>query len=155
MGKVIKIDPYIQHYVYEKQADPSAKIVWKQFEKSVVDDVDHILEMARGERDYVKTQNDWEIFSELLNFFARRWPEEYTEFVDSVKQIRQARRAGGYSESKEIMYVGTMPLRLMKMVKIIFPAQQFDKKFIWKMIRKFPVFKVAGEGNMIKGGVQL
>lgn len=147
MGKIIKPDPYLSAYVYEKQTNPSAPIVWRQFEKSAVEDVDHLVELAQGSRQTVTTDKDWQVVEEILKFYYRRWPYEYNEFVNSVKEIRETRKKSGYSSSKEILYVGALPPRFERIVKTIFPLQQFNKKFIWKMVRKFKIFKVGGEGN--------
>ena len=145
MGNIIKTDPYIPVYAYEKQQNPNAPIVWRQFERSVVDDVDRIVELAHGNRDEITLESDWEVFEELLKFYSKRWPQEFKEFCQSVKEIRRTRSYKGYSKSKEMMYVGSIPERFMRIVKVVFPKQQFDKKFIWKMVKRYKIFKVGGE----------
>lgn len=145
------VDPYISHYIYEKATDPTANIVWKQYEKRLVDKTNRIIELAHGERDTVKSQSDWDVLGELIKFWTEEFPNEYQEFKASIPDIRGSRNDGGYSKSREIKYLGAMPPRLMKMIKVIFPFQQFDKSFMYKMIKKFPLFKVGGEGNLSKG----
>lgn len=153
MSKVATIDPYLAHYVYEKDTNPNAPIVWRQYRKSLVDKVDHIVELARGNRETIATLKDWEIVGEILKFFAEEWPDEFNSFKASIPDIRSSRRADGYSESREVKYIAALPPRFERMIKSIFPSQQFDKKFIYKLIRKFPVFRVAGVSNMSKGGI--
>lgn len=151
MSTVTKADPYLDHYAYELATDPKAKIVFKQYEKKLVDRTDHIIQMAQGERDEVKSAKDWEIIGELVKFFADEFSDEWDEFVKSLPDIRSSRNEGGYSSTREIKYLGALPQRLIKMIKVIFPFQQFDKKFMYKLIRKFPVFQVGGVGNLSKG----
>ena len=148
MNTIVTVDPYLPHYIYEKSVNPDAKLVWRQFKEDDVRAVDKIIEIARGQRDKVRSIKDWEIFGELLTFYQQKFPQEFEEFRQSVGDIRKSRREGAYSKSKEMMYVGVIPLRFMRIVGAIFPNQQFDKKFVWSMIRKFPVFKVTGENNM-------
>lgn len=145
MNRIIKPDPYIGLYKAEKLMNPQTKIMLRQFERSLVEEVDSIVELAHGERDAVTTESDWKVFEELMKFWAKRWPEEYYEFKEVVKDIRETRNDGGYSASKEIRYVGALPSqRFMKMVKAIFPMQQWDKKFTSKFVKRFPLFKVGG-----------
>jgi hypothetical protein len=145
MSNIIKPDQHLATYIYEKQTNPDAQIVLRQYQREVVEMVDSIVELAHGERDFVKSENDWKVFEELLIFWMKQWPEEYIEFKDAIKDIRETRGTGGYSKSKEIKYVGALPSqRFMKMVKAIFPAQQWDKKFTQKFVNRFPLFKVGG-----------
>jgi hypothetical protein len=142
-----KVDPYLSQYVWEKSVNPDAPIVWRQYQREVVEDVDRLVELAHdktGHRENVASQKDWEVVEELINFFAKKWPKEYWEFRKSIPDIRSSRRDGGYSEHKLMMYVAALPPRLERLIKAIFPAQQFNKQFTWKLIRKFPLLKVGG-----------
>jgi hypothetical protein len=145
------VDPYISHYVYEKMTDPTANIVWKQYEKRLVDKTNRIIELAHGERDAIKSQSDWAVVGELLKFWYEEYPMEYQEFKSSVLDARRSRNADGYSSTREIKFVGAIPPRFMKMIKVIFPFQQFDKAFVNKLVKRFPMFKVGGVDNMSKG----
>lgn len=144
-------DPYISHYIYEKTVNPQAKLYWKAYRKRQVDMANKIVELAHGEREVVKSGKDWEIVGELLKFFATEWPGEYKQFESTIPDIRASRRAGGYSESGEIRYVGALPLRFMKMIQVIFPFQQFDKQFVNNLVKRIPVLRVGGVNNMSKG----
>lgn len=145
MGKILKPDQHLATYVYEKMTNPEAQIMLRAFERSLVEEVDSIVELAHGERDAVTSESDWKVFEELLKFWAKRWPDEYSEFKSVVSDIRATRNDGGYSQSKEIRYVGALPSqRFMKMVKAIFPHQQWDKKFTSKFVKRFPLFQVGG-----------
>ncbi len=141
---IIKPDPYLAHYIFEKETNPDAKIVLKAFRKSVVETVDNIVALAHGQRDFVVNESDWKVVEALCNFFAYQWPQEFEEFKATIPDIRSSRNDGGYSENKEMMYVGAIPPRLMKLIKAIFPAQQWDKKFTNKFVNRFKLFKVGG-----------
>ncbi|MCK9371329.1 hypothetical protein M0R04_15555 [Candidatus Dojkabacteria bacterium] len=153
MGAIQQPDPFIDQYIYEKATDPSAKIVWKQYQKKLVDRTDHIIQMAHGNRDVVKSSDDWAIVEELVNFWADEFPQEYQDFKSQIPDIRASRNAGGYSSTREIKYLGALPQRFIKMIQIIFPYQQFNKEFMYKLIRKFPGFKIGGVNNLSKGRV--
>lgn len=140
------IDKYIPLYTYEKTQHPDKKMVWREYRKKDIIDVDAIIELA-GNRETVKTEKDWVIVERLLLFFKERWPNEFIEFRSAIPSIRKTRNSRGYSKSKEIMYVGAMPQRFMRLLKVIFPYQQFDKKFINKLVKRIPLFRVAGEQN--------
>lgn len=147
MTKILKPDQHLASYIYQKSVDPDSRIVVRSYRRNVVEAIDAIVELAHGERDVVKSQSDWTVFEELLRFFASEWPNEFQQFKESIDLIRSTRNSGGYSQSKEIKYVGAFPPRFERMIRVIFPAQQFDKKFVNTIVRKFPLFKVGGEGN--------
>jgi hypothetical protein len=150
---ISKVDPYMSAYIYEKASNPDSKIYLRQYEKGIIEDVDKIVEISHGHRGFVKGNKDWDIVIELFNFWSKRWPNETSDFVDQIERIRETRRDGGYSDSGETRYVGALPPRFMKMIKAIFEEQQFDKKFMDKLVKKMPIFKVGGESNFGGGGV--
>jgi hypothetical protein len=141
------VDPYLPHYIYEKMQDPTTPIVWRQYSKKMVDAVDHIVELSRGKRETIKTSEDWKILTELVNFWADFWPSEFKEFRSQIIDIRQSRaRRDGYSAQKGkggVRYLAAMPPRLMKLIKSIFPFQQFDRIFMDKLNKNIPIFKVG------------
>jgi hypothetical protein len=144
---IIKPDPFIDNYIYEKQTNPDTKIVLKTFQRNIVDTVDQIVELAHGQRDMVRGESDWKVVEALLLFFSWKWPNEFQEFKAGIPDLRKSRNTGGYSDSKEIKYVCAIPPRFMKLVKAIFPDQEWDKRFTNKFIRRFPLFKIGGEQN--------
>lgn len=146
MDTLIAPDPFVPLYKYEKTVNPDKYLVWKQYKKSDVQAVDKLVDMAKG-RTTVSTESDWVLLGEVIEFYTERWPQEWREFVSSIPDIRHTRGEGGYSESKEMKYVGAFPLRLNKIIKIVFPKQQFDKKFVNKFVKRFRIFKVGGELN--------
>jgi hypothetical protein len=147
LKQMYKADTYVPFYVLEKEQKPDKKLWWLQFYKSDVDTVDKILELAHGNRDVVQSDTDWRVVEELLKFFAYRWPEEFADFKTAVDTIRHTRNPGAYSRSKEIMQVGALPPRFERLIKAIFTHQQFNKKFVYQLVRRFKIFKVYKESN--------
>jgi len=137
-------DPFISIYAFEKHKNPEKKLWWVQVSKKDLEDVDRLVELSHGHRDVVSTQKDWTVVEELLKFYSARWPVEFDEFKKTIPQIKATRRKGGYSVSKEIKYVASFPPRFERLIKSVFPLQQFNKDFIYKFIRKFTLFKVGG-----------
>ena len=127
---------------------PEEKLVLRAFKKNVVDVVDHIVELSQGERHYVKTLDDWRVVEEVCNFFANQWPHEFKDFKEAIPQIRHSKRSGARSQSGDMVHLASVPPRLMRLIKVIFPEQQWDKQFITKLVRNFPLMKVAGEQNL-------
>lgn len=140
--QIIKPDQYLDHYIYEKATNPDAQLVVKSFQREVVDAVDRIVELAHGERDVVKSDNDWRIVEEIIKFYSQRWPNEWYTFRSSIGDIKQI-KGEGMSRTREIKHVGSIPPRLMKLMKVIFPQQQWNKDFTSKFVKRFPLFKVG------------
>jgi hypothetical protein len=147
MTKILSIDKYQTLYDFEQANNPDAMIGHAIFRKADVEAVDRLLELSRGNRETVKTDDDWNVLANIIVFYIQRWPEEWAEFRSSMPEIRGTRNAGGYSKTKEMVYLASLPFRLERLIKTIFPNQQYDKKFMYKFIKRFRIFQVAGEGN--------
>jgi len=145
--KIIKPDTFTPFYILEKQRHPDKKLWWLQVRQKDLDDVDKLVALSHGNRDTVQSPQDWDIIEELLKFFVTRWPREWEEFAKVIPQIKGTRRTGGYSKSKEMMYLASLPPRFERLIKAVFPLQQFNKDFIYKLVNKFKVFKVGGENK--------
>ena len=137
----------MEFYAAHKTINPQDKITLRPFLKRDVESVDKLVKLSRGSRDYVQTESDWQVICSLIEFFIQRWPNEWMEFRNTMPDIRETRRSGGYSQSKEILYLLALPFRLERLIKIIFPNNKFNKKFSYEFIRRFKAFRVAGEGN--------
>jgi hypothetical protein len=142
--KIIKPDSFLAYYAFEKKVNPQKKLWWMKVRRKDVEDIDSLVELSHN-RDSVETQKDWDVIEALLKFFIVRWPIEFAEFKKTVPQIRSTRRRGGYTENKEMMYLASLPPRFERLIKAVFPRQQFDKEFIYKLIRKYKIFSVGGE----------
>ena len=144
---LVKADPYMEFYAAYKATHPEEKLMLRAFRKRDVADVDELIRISKGHREEVKTESDWNVVANLVVFYIQRWPEDWMQFRSTMPDIRETRRNGGYSASREIKYVGALPLRLERLIKAIFPMNQVDKKFIYSFIRRFKAFQVGGAGN--------
>lgn len=147
MTKIVQTDPYMEFYAAHKQLNPQDRIMLRAFRKSDVEDVDELVRISRGNRQTVKTQADWEVVENIIRFYIKRWPQDWAEFARSMPDIRQSRNPGGMSKSKNMVYLAAIPLRLERLIKIIFPFNQVNSKFSHELIRRF------GKGFQV-GGVQ-
>ena len=140
-------DKYEEFYAAHKLTHPEDPLVLRAFRQRDIDDVDRLIEISKGHREDIKTESDWNVVANLVVFYIQRWGAEWTEFRNSLPDIRQSRGSGGYSRSREIKYVGAIPLRLERLIKAIFPNYQMNKKFLYQFIRRFRVFQVGGVQN--------
>ena len=116
----------------------------KAFQKRDVEDANYLVRISHGKRDLVKSLKDWEIIAKLFEFWTRRWSEEWQEFSKTIIDIRATRaRKDGLSRTREIKYVGALPPRFMRLIKAIFPQQQFDKKFVYALTNRIKIIKVG------------
>jgi len=110
---------------------------------SDVEAIDYLLKISKG-RETVSTDKDWMIVAKLFEFWTRRWPEEWQEFGETIEAIKGTRlNKYGTSKSNEIKYVGALPYRFERMLKGLFPMQQFDKKFIYALTKRIKIVKVG------------
>lgn len=147
MTKILLTDPYMEFYAAHKTLHPEEKIMLRAFRQKDLEDVDKLVELSRGNREEVKTEEDWNVLASLIVFYVQRWPDEWMEFRNTLPDIRQTRGNGGYSKSREIKYVLSLPFRLERLIKAIFPRNQFNKKFSYQFIRRFKIFQVGGVQN--------
>ncbi len=147
MNQIYQPDPYLPVYELEKQKDPTRNFVYRQFRDDDVKFVDMLVEQSLACNKKVVNDKDWDLVKSAFTHFANRWPEEFKEFKESVDLIRRTRNAKGYSKTKEIQYVGALPMRFERILKICFPENELNKEFLWKLVKKMPIFKVANEKN--------
>jgi hypothetical protein len=119
----------------------------RAFRQKDVADVDYLVRISRGVREIVETSKDWGIVAKLFEFWTRRWPNEWVEYLKTIKDIRATRaNKQGLSKSRGIKYVGALPVRFQRLIQAVFPLQQFDKEFVNKLTNNIQIVKV-GEKN--------
>ncbi len=147
MSDIVVPDQYVPVYQAEKQMHPEKSFVYRQFIREDVEFVDRLVELSLSRGTTIENEEDWNLVREILSYFIKRWPDEFRDFGEGIDGIRQTRNKDGYSKSKQIQYVGALPPRFERLLKICFPDMRYDKKFIWELVRRMPIFKVAGEKN--------
>lgn len=114
--------------------------------KKDVQAADYLLKIS-GIREDVVTSDDWMIVAKLFEFYTRKWPEDWADFVEQIKDIRASRaRRDGYSRERGMegtRYLASIPVRLMRLIKIIFPKQQWDRDFTQRFIDNIKVTRVG------------
>ena len=141
-----KPDEYLSVYIHTKLENPNKQILLRQYKASIVEGVDRLVKLGRG-RTTISNQSDWDVVDEIIRFFVREWPSEWKEFTDTVPDIRHTRRSGGWSKTKNIMYVASLPWRLERLIQRVFPLHEYNKKFIHSLIKRYKIFKIGGEQN--------
>lgn len=143
MSDLVIPDPYESVYEFEKMKNPNFQYTHVQVPKVTLRAVDSLLNKV-GARDDIKTESDWLALEEVFKFYEAFWPDDARDFKKAIPDIRSISAPGGYSESKEIRYVGAVPPILMRLMKIVFPNQQWDKKFSNRFVQKYKTFDVGG-----------
>lgn len=140
-------DPYLELYAYEKMKNPSKRIVFRAYNRRVVDGIDWLEREIGMSRDKVETSDDWMAISKILEFWSRTWPNEWSDYVKSMREIRATRaRKDGYSKEKGVKgmrYLGALPPRLMRLIKVYFPYQQWNREFVDKFTNNIKISKVG------------
>jgi hypothetical protein len=108
--------------------------------------VDDIMELRKGRPTFVDGDKDWEVIIKLFELWVDEYPEDYDAFKDSISIIKSGlTRADGISKEGEAMMQHQLevPEMFHKMVKICYPDQVWDRKFVKGLAFKLPILKVA------------
>lgn len=121
---------------------------YKPYERPVVEYVDKLLELRskRGSNLSVQTEGDWAI----MDFIYKGWRTLFSEYADGFESQMRTWRAMTLNKMGVAKEGGAMlqhqlevPEKLYAMIKIVYPMQKWDKKFIKKFSDRFPQFKGA------------
>lgn len=111
--------------------------------KQDIQAIDYLIKISKG-KEKVRSDKDWVILSKVFEWWTRRWPEEWQDFAETIELIKETRlNKSGMSGSGEIKYVGALPPRFERILKTIFPLQEFDKKFVNKLAKKIKITQVG------------
>ena len=139
---LVRVDPYEDLYQLS-----GLDYEMKPVKRSDVDAIDYLLRIG-GSREDVKTLSDWGVVAKLVEFYSRRWPEEWADYVNQIKDVRGSRaRKDGYSREKGkegTRYLAMLPGgHFPKLFKIIFPNQQWDREFTAKFVNNIKIMRVG------------
>lgn len=119
------------------------EVQYRPVRKGDLSAADYLIKIS-GNRQAVTGDNDWVVISKIFEFWTRRWPEEWQEFGNAIKDIKATRlNKDGMSKSRDTKYIGALPPRLMRLIQAIFPFQQFNKKFVYELTRRIKIIKVG------------
>jgi len=100
----------------------------------------------------VNTEADWRVVEDIVRLYAKAFPTTWREFLRSNRIIRQNQRTEfgllGDRETKkggeaQIRQLGQWPFDLERFIKVIYPNQPFDKRFIREFMRRLPAFRTS------------
>lgn len=143
MNKLIIPDAYESTYSAMQQMDPSFQYTHIPVRRDKVEAIDKLLEEV-GPRELIQTEEDYGALEKVFKFYTTFWPEDAVSFKKAIPDIRSSRNEGGYSQSKETKFVGAIPPILMRLIKIAFPMQQWDKNFSNTFVKRYKTFNVGG-----------
>jgi hypothetical protein len=108
--------------------------------------VDAIMELRKGRPTFVDGDKDWDVIIKLFELWVDEYPEDYETFKDSIALIRSElnnsnaiAKEGGAMMQHQL----EVPEMFHMMVKIVYPDQVWDRKFVKGLALKLPILKVA------------
>lgn len=126
--------------------DPMRGIDMVPFPMPLVDAIDALILFARenGSGGSVQSERDWKTMEKIIEVWGTLYPDHAKIFIQDQKK-KWSGLLNDYAASEE---KGTtmrqhieMPQKLHQMIKIIFPEQVWDKKFLMKFAYKLPIFR--------------
>lgn len=119
------------------------------FPSRTIKAVDHLVKLAKHTtpKGRVESPNDWRILKETILVWSKYYPEDFTQFTESAKQLKRAHQfnkgiAKGDGEAL-IQHQLEIPEKLYHMIMSMFPNQNFDKEFVQKFMKELPLFDVT------------
>jgi hypothetical protein len=116
------------------------------FEKEIVGFTDKLIEIAHrnGSQDSVTHETDWKTIEFMYKGFKILYPKSARDFEKIMQMTRTATRFNkGISTegSAKLQYMMEIPAPFYRMMKVIFPLQEWDRKFVNKFVSHFPMLK--------------
>lgn len=108
--------------------------------------VDKIVDLRKGRPSFVDGDKDWEVIWELFVLWYTEYPEQYEEFSKSIALIRDNLKNSNamIKEGDSLMqHQLEVPEMFHRMIKICYPDQKWDRKFVREISRRIPILKVA------------
>jgi hypothetical protein len=126
----------------------SATAYYVPFEKEIVNFTDKLVEIARknNSNNSVTHENDWKTIEFMYRGFKILYPQDACDFEKEMERVRkQHSLQGNHGISSEgsamLEYMMSVPAPLYRMMRVIFPTQIWDRKFVNKFTSHFPQMK--------------
>lgn len=113
-----------------------------------VEIVDKLVELAKNSGTTIESEHDWEIVTNLFEFFKVEFPEDYAEYLKSIYMLRQQHNFGNaiVKEGEAMMqHQLEIPEKFAELIWAIFPDQKFDRDFVRGLAKTLPILKVANK----------
>lgn len=116
------------------------------YEREFVKFADLVTEMviANGRHATVEDEGDWKIINLLYKGWSIMYPHDVKDFERHMEDVRTHTfvEKGIIKEGEAMMqYLMEVPKPLHDMVCAIYPLQQWDRKFVYGLLERFPGFK--------------
>lgn len=131
----------------DKKFDPNEGITRVPYPKAVVEWIDKMLEFKKIHncQNIVEGDSEWDLIDYLYKGWQIVYPDESSNFEQSMDFIRRHTVNKGIAKDKGeamIQHQLEVPENFYKMFRVLFPYQNWDKKFVTKFINHFPQFDV-------------
>lgn len=94
----------------------------------------------------VEGRSDWKMIEYLYELFRIAYPEEARIFIESQKQVQRHLKTdtGKTSEdaNESMRHLINMPQKFYQTIKLYYPKQKWDKKFVLQLCRRMPILSV-------------
>lgn len=116
--------------------------------RGVAQSIDTLVKLSNltSPEGFVETQKDWEVFKHLFSFWKYYYPDQYKDFRRSCDIYRSEylSNKGMHKEGEAfVQHRLEMPESLHKIILVIFPKVKYDRKFIDRLIKEIPEFKIS------------
>jgi hypothetical protein len=131
----------------EKKFDPNEGITYHPYPRAIVEWVDKMIDYKKETHcpDHVDGEASWKLLEYLFEGWKVLYPQEAVEFEQSMDFIRRHTVNHGISKDKGeaiIQHQLEVPAGFFKMFRILFPFQNWDKKFVSQLVKRFKQFAV-------------
>jgi len=133
-------------YIQEEKALPGQELV--PFEKPLVDAVEALIRFHRqkGGGTVIQTESQWEVVIKVFEVWATLYPQEYINFKNSQGKARSNQKNHNASNREkggaEIQHMINMPQVFHSILRVLYPNQRFDKKFVTKLGNRMPLLRM-------------
>lgn len=122
--------------------DDRLDIHMEPFPGQMVIFIDTLLDFAKqhSSMSIVDTEGDWQTLTFIYKGWKILYPTDAWNFEHDMAKVRKATvKKGIVKENGAMMqHIANVPTTLYQMVRAIFPDQKWNRKFIDKLIMRFP-----------------
>lgn len=110
--------------------------------------VDKLVELSKNSGTTIESENDWQIIEKLFEFFKSEFPEDYSEYLVSIANLRSQHNYGNAIVKQGeamVQHQLEIPEKFAELIWAIFPDQKFDRDFVRGLAKTLPILKVASK----------
>lgn len=113
---------------------------------SVVQAADKLISLS-------KTSDKWTVIEEVIKVWESTNPTDYESYLVNLDDVKETRKTSwvGHKEFTGVSrkdgailrYTVDIPMKVIYMIRKIYPELEMDREFFDKFARKFPKFKIS------------